>query len=727
MAGADEFSIPESRPRALLGGGFLEELRRRAESTHEQEFARLLLWARNVPHRPDSDFEHRGFGEHGLYRLALLYAMRGEPRFLESARRVARLVLARKPTSRYGTGNMRLWALSAYYDWCHRGLSEDERAEVRRVMLQYVDLLYRDELNNISAGTSYIAGHGVNQVPAVMLAAVALYGEDPRGEELIGKMLKRCREMFRCYEYYLREGSFYMWWAYGVTYMRELPPIFNIARYSLGLDWWTECSWYENYIWWMLYGLRGDWTWPCTGDFYGADLGWLPGSYVASLRKSAVIHRIVAAISSEYGNPYAGWLVSKMRAKGSRRGGLFGIEDQRLVYEKRHYDVKAPSGLPLSRIFEHAGVLISREDWLEGTHVLYKATPAYHHNHTHRDAGHFAIFHRGDLGMDSGSYDGYESPHWYNYYIRTISHNCLLIVDPEERFVSRGKEYANDGGQCFVNEPHWAPLVLEDLSRDEYRSCETLSAEVADDYDHMHSDLTPAYSDAKAARVTRHLAVVRRPSGWPHPVVFVRDVVETKAAAHAVKWLLHTEKEPEVSGATAAAVTGEGRLHSVTLLPVRPRIETVGGPGREFLVDGVNYAAKHVREEVDAGAWRLEISGDGEPLESGGARHDYLHALFTSDVSEARRPEAELARVKGGREAVGLVAAGTLVIFAGGDLPLEVDLAADVEAALVLEVPPFEHLVLSGPASADAASTESGAFFVRGSLPAGTYRLERHS
>ena len=100
MSPASELRIPDSRPRGLIGGGYVEELRRRASSTHEHEYARLLLWARNLPHRPEADFETPGFAEHGLFRVSLLYAMKRDRRFAESARRLARIILDRPPTSR---------------------------------------------------------------------------------------------------------------------------------------------------------------------------------------------------------------------------------------------------------------------------------------------------------------------------------------------------------------------------------------------------------------------------------------------------------------------------------------------------------------------------------------------------------------------------------------------------------------------------------------------------
>ncbi len=708
-------------PRALLGRGYLDKLRRRAETTHENEYSRLLLWARNVPHRSDDDFTHQGLAEHALFRLSLLGAMKpDDDGIAESAARMAKIVSARKPTSKYGTGSARLWSLAAYYDWCRDRVPISERERIAGIMLDYVDRIYRDEMDVIPEGTCYASGHAINQVAPFLMAGIALWDDHPRGPEIVRDVVARLVEMLRVHEHFLREGSFHMWWAYGITYMRELPRIFHIARNSLGLDWWSKCSWFENYVWWILYGLRGDWSWPRCGDFFGADVGWNPGQGTRNIRKGVGVHIVLASIAGEYANPYAGWGLSKLRAKGSKRGGLLGLEDARLLYEGRPYKVKHPRELPLSRHFPNAGVLISREGWLDGTHVTFKATPVYLHNHTHRDVGHFAIYHGGDLALDSGAYDGYETPHWLNYYIRTIAHNTLIIEDPDEEFVSRRWTLANEGGQRFVNDPHWTPLNRDDMDLDEYRSCTQIAAAATAEFDHVHVDMTVAYSPQKVRLVTRHLAVIRAPAQWPHPIVVVRDTVETAKPDLAVKWLLHTQNEPVVMGDSAAASCGEGRLHVQTILPASPVMDVVGGEGREFMAGDENFPVTR-RLSPDAGQWRIEISGIGASA-GGGERHDMLHCLLTADITESQSPKAAALQVSG--RATGVETSGAAVVFCGGEGGIEFELARDAEAALFLELPAETAFRLSGPVTEEVASTGSGALFIAEHIPAGKYRLD---
>jgi hypothetical protein len=101
--------------------------------------------------------------------------------------------------------------------------------------------------------------------------------------------------------------------------------------------------------------------------------------------------------------------------------------------------------------------------------------------------------------------------------------------------------------------------------------------------------------------------------------------------------LLHTMDEPRVEANRIASSHGGGRLTTTVLLPASPKIETIGGDGREFEVDGVNYPLK--RKLIDAytcGAWRAEITG-GE-----GRSRTFLTLLVPADADAPQEPAATL-------------------------------------------------------------------------------------
>jgi hypothetical protein len=54
-----------------------------------------------------------------------------------------------------------------------------------------------------------------------------------------------------------------------------------------------------------------------------------------------------------------------------------------------------------------------------------------------------------ELAGDGGHYDEFGTRHDVNYHLRTIAHNTMLVLDPEERWpgIRAGQVTANDGGQ----------------------------------------------------------------------------------------------------------------------------------------------------------------------------------------------------------------------------------------------------------------------------------------
>ena len=92
-------------------------------------------------------------------------------------------------------------------------------------------------------------------------------------------------------------------------------------------------------------------------------------------------------------------------------------------------------------------------------------------NHEHMDAGSFQIYYKGGLAVDAGSYEGADLGQGSNFGSEpeagwdksTNAHNTILIRDPkmnekigdlknprEQRFIYRGRELANGGGQYFI-------------------------------------------------------------------------------------------------------------------------------------------------------------------------------------------------------------------------------------------------------------------------------------
>jgi hypothetical protein len=95
-----------------------------------------------------------------------------------------------------------------------------------------------------------------------------------------------------------------------------------------------------------------------------------------------------------------------------------------------------PAPPPDARIWgrEDLGYVITRSWWgSDETVVTYRAGKWFT-GHQHMDQGHFDIWHRGPLLVDSGVYASWGSEHREAWYSRTVAHNTLLIHRDGETF-----------------------------------------------------------------------------------------------------------------------------------------------------------------------------------------------------------------------------------------------------------------------------------------------------
>ena len=220
--------------------------------------------------------------------------------------------------------------------------------------------------------------------------------------------------------------------------------------------------------------------------------------------------------------------------------------------------------------------------------VLMKIGELWGANHDHLDTGCFQIWDGEALASDSGVYDAYHTPHRMKYAIHTLAHNCLLVG-------GRGTRFPYD-----LEEPrdpaHWfAAFGMAKVTR----HAET------DGLCEIEGDLTQAYADT-CELVTRRMRW--EPGRGERGTLTVKDLVIPKKE-ETVTFLLHCQREPRVIG-NEIRIPGERRsLVCRVKSPDAVTITPVGGPGRQFVAEGVNYAPK-VRT-AEEGWGRIEISARG--------------------------------------------------------------------------------------------------------------------
>jgi heparin/heparan-sulfate lyase len=267
-------------------------------------------------------------------------------------------------------------------------------------------------------------------------------------------------------------------------------------------------------------------------------------------------------------------------------------------------DAPAPAAPPEQMFGEKTiGQCVFRTGWGPGDTVVFCKAGDYFDNHGHFDQGHFTIWRKGWLAVDSGVYDSTSSRHHKEYAIRSVAHNVMLFGDDAT------------GGQRTMSSQDSQDLADHEAKK-KSRKLETadlVAWKVDKDWAYVAADLTAAYDGGVVKLWTRELVWLKRGA----VVVFDRARASTPG-----RWLLHTVSEPAAQGAAFRVDEKESSLAGAVLLPKKARVSKVG-PG--CIVDGRDIAPEKAGEFGVPGAWRIEVESNGmtlvvlAPLEKGQA------------------------------------------------------------------------------------------------------------
>jgi heparin/heparan-sulfate lyase len=420
-------------------------------------------------------------------------------------------------------------------------------------------------------------------------------------------------------------------------------------------------------------------------------------------------------------DPYAAWI---MRKSGWVDTTDWLIPIAKFLWDDPNVEPRDPAlstEAEISRhyLFRGIGHLVMRDGWGPNSTLVQFNSGPYLAKHDHLDQNHFIIYHKGYLAPESGAdYTDIESPHYLNYYRRTIAHNTMLVYKPGEKFFWAENlwQAANDGGQRMDSSRYWNTV----RSREDFEKTRDLWATgnmeatdyKPDAYHYARGNATRAYSESKVEHFTREL--VYTPN---NNVVIVFDRVRSTDASYKKVWLLHGVNEPNFAAAgngrsigqggtsysNASAFTfedGQGRLRVHTLLPRERDVVKRGGKGWEFWTPGDEFggnwgsgrnwesdppeggslpADPYLRKmwktfygesfeklspsnakAIVPAAWRVEVS-PAKP-----AKEDFfLHVLEIGDKGQTRTPKIELADGSNLNGAV--VEGGTVAVFSTVD------------------------------------------------------------
>lgn len=307
------------------------------------------------------------------------------------------------------------------------------------------------------------------------------------------------------------------------------------------------------------------------------------------------------------------------------------------LYYLLFFNPNAPSqsvyDTPLSRYFPAPyGSIVARTGWDDGPDskaviAVMNIGERNQTNHQHFDAGAFSMYYKGNLAIDSGIYDGinpatgkrweYGSPHDLEYHKQSIAHNVVLINDPNA--LEQGR-YSPSNQLSYTQ----IPRTVEQWNTDRnYQRGTMLSHSIGDDerypdYSYIKGELSLAYGKTRTDQYTRSMAFLNFKNDDHPGAMIVYDNINTPNANAEKRWLLHTVSEPAIEGSRYTNEVTErgynGKLVTDTLLPKSTdlNVAPIGGPGREYEVDGVNKAILPTDNtnisSLEAGKWRLELS-----------------------------------------------------------------------------------------------------------------------
>ena len=358
---------------------------------------------------------------------------------------------------------------------------------------------------------------------------------------------------------------------------------------------------------------------------------------------------------NRFKNPYAAWLLrdSDFAAQKWALPVLDFLWNDPDV-SPRNPALTDSEELPRYRYFPGVDQAVFLNGWgSNATRIEFDCGP-YLAKHQHLDRNHFTIYHRGHLAIDSGAdYTDSESPHYLNYYRRTVAHNTMLIFDPKEHFFwsENLMEAANDGGQRMDSSRFWNTL----RSREDWEKTRDLwevgQIKIVDNvdgtsgqgsYHYAFGDATRAYSPHKLRAFTRQLLYLPDIN-----VLLVFDRVVSTDPTFRKTWLLHGVNMPWIDGTGTKSSNGEetfgnagwfrmqdgeGEILVHTLLPANHVTARRGGEGHEFWTPG----------DTNGGPWGSGRNWALEPAEGGPLPDDPIERamwekFYDNDISRIKR------------------------------------------------------------------------------------------
>ncbi|MFC1716088.1 heparinase II/III family protein [Candidatus Poribacteria bacterium] len=625
--------IRKDHPRLFFNAETWPAVKERALNQERDWYDRLKRRVDGYPEDP----EVKDWGSEAA-ATAFVFRMTGEARYLELIKK-----FLHRSIKHYHARNAAGWAAHWYstsrvnawsaYDWVYNDLSEEERREIAIPFVEHVDIEQlrpgQPRFTRHNGGGATTGFYGPRNLQ--WFVGLALY-DDGINDDLALEYLKTGYEL----NMELLEHRKTCAGEHGGAASASL-------NYAMGAYPWAEFNFFHT----MESALGEDISdqWPHAASFPEYVIwNWLPGerefgtgdSYHTTNKLSlGQMYTHMAQVMHFYGKTHLERAALARWMQGAVPDGRYtSTWPCHPFLLTRLDDAPPPQGpselLGTAHHFRNMGQIFMRSgSGPDDTYALFTVNGALR-QHKHFDNNNFTIFKKGFLALDTGTRPE-PGQHLFQYYCRTVAHNCILIHMPDEELPrywgssAPGEEetgVVNDGGQI-------SPL-----------GSEVAAFETNPHFTYVAGDATKCYSDEKCKLALRQFVFI------PPDYFVIFDRVTSPDPDYKKTWLLHTAREPEVEDMTFQAEQEEGRIICRTMLPENAVLTKIGGPGKQFWADGRNWPLPEGYRTPDTtellGQWRMEVS-PGEARE----KDMFLHFIQVGDLSMSEMTPAELVREDG--------------------------------------------------------------------------------
>ena len=549
------------------------------------------------------------------------------------------------PEKRYYAGAC-MYVFSEVYDWCNDLLTAQDKKYIVEGVCNVLGPHF--EIGVPPEGQGSVTGHGTGaQLLRNWISfSIAVYDDYP---EIYNNVVGRFFEQFLdAPNWYYQSGVNFQGSAYGPG-KTELNVISELIMHNMSGQYMYDVS-FQPVAYSFIHYIRPDGQAIRVGDDYNQR---------GSTYGLATYGNLAFFCSSLYEDPHLKAWASKL-TNGFKSLGWSGELSLTpvtfLILNKPWIEYTAEDAFNIPKVNYNGsptGAITARSDWNnQNAWMTYtKIGEALANNHEHKDAGTFQIHYKGILAMTSSCYEysgyketGYGTKLDLGYNKQTISKNGLLIFNPS---MANNGNWIYSGGQSVKSSvtTEFGTLVQWQASQAS-RQAKTLAHSYKYDndgnvvYAYISGDITNAYDAETVDYVTR--ATISIQTNDPeHPLLFlVYDRIISDNASFKKTFLLHTPEAPTVNGNVITitntekqnnGVQNNGKLTSTTLLPLNPTITEVGGPGREFEVNGEQLWEPDEKDnKVQEIGWgRLEVSPSVSNKDD-----TFLHVMYVGDADE---------------------------------------------------------------------------------------------